>query len=76
MDKEYSLTHKQHKELFPYRKHKFGMIKYRYFDNGNIGIKYLCSRKQHLSIDYIGAKTETYKKFMKYAKVKKINRLK
>ena len=105
MDKEYSLAHKQHKELFPYRKHKFGMIKYRYFDNGNIGIKivsyytpliylwilvmfipsifvvgvpetiegikYLCSKKQHLSIDYVGVKTETYKKFMKYAKVKK-----
>ena len=35
------------------------------------GIKYLCSRKQPLSIDCVDAKTETYKKFMKYAKVKK-----
>ena len=35
------------------------------------GIKYLCSRKQPLSIDHVGVKTETYKKFMKYAKVKK-----
>lgn len=32
MDKEYSLTHKQHKELFPYSKHKLGIIKYRYLE--------------------------------------------
>lgn len=44
MDKEYSLTHKQHKELFPYRKHKFGMIKYIkkwFFDLQSVEVEYV-----------------------------------
>lgn len=34
--KEYTITSKQHKEIFPYAKKYFGLVKYRYYVDDNV----------------------------------------